>query len=143
MAGDRVRILTDPAVAPDDARIAAALGQAFPAWQRLASALGEKPFGIAASWQYYRDGGSWLARGLRGKKNLVWLAVWNGYATATCYFAARHRADLAELAVPEALRRQAAEAQMVGRMLPIVVEIRSLADVDAVLEVLRYKMIAK
>jgi hypothetical protein len=38
---------------------------------------------------------------------------------------------------------QAAEAEMSGRTLPLVIEIRSRADVDAALEVLRYKLEAR
>ena len=135
-------VLTNPDVAPDEVQIRAALGEAFNAWQGLESALTDPPFGLALSWHYFRDGG-WLRKALRGKKNLAWLAVWKDYATVTFYFAARQREELAALPVPDALRVQAAEAEMTGRMLPLVIEIRSRADVDAALEVLRYKLGAR
>lgn len=88
MPARRVPVLTDPAVAPDEVRIRAALGDAFEAWQNLESALTGPPFRLALSWNYFRDGG-WLRKALRGTKNLAWLAVWNEYATITFYFAAR------------------------------------------------------
>lgn len=142
MPAHRVPVLTNPDLAPDEAQVRAALGAAFDAWQGLESALADPPFGLALSWHYFRDGG-WLRKAVRGKKNLAWLAVWKGYATVTFYFAARHRKDLVALAIPDVLRLQAAEAEMTGRMWPLVVEIRSRADVDAVLEVLRYKLGAR
>lgn len=135
-------VLTNPDVAPDEVQIRAALGEAFNAWQGLESALTDPSFDLALSWHYFRDGG-WLRKALRGKKNLAWLAVWKDHATVTFYFAARQREDLVALPVPDALRRQAAEAEMTGRMLPLVIEIRSRADVDAALEVLRYKLGAR
>lgn len=142
MPAHRVAVLTNPDVAPDEVQIRAALGDAFNAWQGLESALTEPPFGLALSWHYFRDGG-WLRKALRGKRNLAWLAVWKEYATVTFYFASRQRKDLVALPIPDALRTQAAEAEMSGRMLPLVIEIRSRADVDAALEVLRYKLGAR
>jgi hypothetical protein len=134
-----VPVLTDPDVAPDQVQIRATLGEAFNAWTGLESALTDPPFGLALSWHYFRDGG-WLRKALRGTRNLAWLAVWKDHATITFYFAARHRADLVALPVPDALRSQAAAAEMTGRVLPLVIEIRSQADVEAALEVLRYKL---
>jgi hypothetical protein len=136
VAPDRVPVLTDPDAPPDDARIREALGEGFAAWQALESGLAAPSPGLVLSWRYYRDGG-WLCRALRGGKNVAWLAVWDGYATVTCYFAARHRDDLVALPVPEDVATRAATAEMSGTMLPLVVEIRSQADVDAALEVVR------
>ena len=135
-------ILTDPDVTPDEQRISAALCGAMDAWRVLESALSTPPFDLVLSWRYYRDGG-WLCKALRGQRNLAWLAVWDGYFTVTFYFAARHRADLLELDVGDALRRQAAEAEMTGRMLPLVIEVRDEQDVEAVLEIMRYKLTAR
>ena len=135
-------VLANPDVAPDEAQIRAALGEAFNAWKGLESALTDPPFRLALSWRYFRDGG-WLRKALRGTRNLAWLAIWKDHATITFYFAARHREDLVALPIPDTLRNEAAEAEMTGKMLPLVVEIRSQADVEAALEVLRYKLGAK
>jgi hypothetical protein len=134
-----VPVLTDPDVAPDEMQIRAALGEAFLAWQGLETALTEPPFGLVLSWRHYRDGG-WLRRAVRGTRNLAWLAVWEDHATITFYFAARHREALVALPIPDAVRRQAAQAKMIGRMLPIVIDIRSQADARTALDVLRYKL---
>jgi hypothetical protein len=137
-----MRVLTDPDVSPAESQIRSALGGATEAWQVLESALAEPPFALALSWQYFRDGG-WLCRALRGRKTVAWLAVWRDCATVTFYFAARHREDLVSLPITDGLRRQVAEAEMTGRMLPFVIEVRTLTDVDAVREVMRYKLAAK
>lgn len=67
---------------------------------------------------------------LRGTRNLAWLAVWKDHATITFYLAARHREALVALPIPDSLRHQAAQAKMMGRMLPIVIDIRSQADAE-------------
>lgn len=140
MTARRVPVLTDPDLAPDDLRIAEALGDSAEAWNRLAGALAG--LGLDLSWRHYRDGG-WLCRAVRGGKNIAWLAVWDGVATVTCYFAARHRAQLVELPVPQELRAQAAEAELAGRLLPLVVEVRTAADAAAATEIARFKLASR
>lgn len=142
MPEQRLPVLTDPDVVPGDEQIRDALGEAFPAWQSLESALTQPPWCLTLSWQYYREG-SWLRKALRGTRNLAWLAVWTGHATVTFYFAARHRAGLVALPIPDALAHQAAQAQMTGRLLPLVIEIRTQEDVAAALAVLGYKLRAR
>jgi len=138
----RMPVLTDPGVTPNRQRISAVLGAAMQGWTALESALAEPPFDLSLSWRHYRDGG-WLCKALRGQQNLAWLAVWDRYFTVTFYFAARHRADLVALPIGADLRRQAAEAEMTGRMLLLVIEVHDAPDVEAVVEVMRYKLTAK
>lgn len=140
MSERRVPVLTDPDVAPDDERVAAVLGDSCAAWTRLTGLLADS--GLDLAWRHYRDGG-WLCRATRGGKNVAWLAVWEGYATVTCYFAARHRPGLTRLPIPEALRAQVAAAEMSGNLLPVVVEIRTRADADAAAEVVRAKLTSR
>lgn len=136
----RVPVLTDPDVTPDDEQIGHLLGGSFAAWRRLTEQL--TGLGLHLTWRHYRDGG-WLCRAQRGGKNVAWLAVWDGSATVTCYFAARHRPELMRLPVPETLRAHVAGTEMSGRLLPVVVEIRTSADADAGVEVVRLKLASR
>jgi hypothetical protein len=138
----RVAVLTDPGRVPDDEQIREHLGASFAAWQNLEVTLRGPELGLTLLWHHFRDGG-WLCKALRGKKNVAWLAVWEGFATVTCYFSARHRRDLAALPLPDTLRTQIAEVAMSGAMLPVVVEVRSRADVEAAVEILRYRLRAR
>jgi len=138
----RVAVLTDPGRVPDDEQIRQHLDASFAAWQDLKELLSGPNFGLELSWHHYRDGG-WLCRARRGSKNMAWLAVWDGYATVTCYFSARHRDDLAALPLPDNLRTQVTGTEMSGAMLPVVVGIRSREDVGAALEVVRYRLRAR
>jgi hypothetical protein len=138
----RVAVLTDPDRLSDDEQIREHLGASFFAWRRLESALRGPELDLALSWHHFRDGG-WLCKALRGKKNIAWLAVWEGFATVTCHFSARHRDDLAALPLPDCLRTQISQVEMSGAMLPVVVEIRSPADVEAAVEVVGYRLRAR
>jgi hypothetical protein len=127
---------------PDDGQIAQHLGASFAAWQNLRETLSGPEFGLELSWHHYRDGG-WLCKALRGRKNMAWLAVWDGYATVTCYFSARHREGLTAIHLPDDLRTRVAGTEMSGAMLPVMVEIRSPADVAAAVEIIRYRIRAR
>lgn len=130
-------MFVDPDVPPDERRIAGVLGDAAEAWRHLSAHLAA--LDLELSWRHYRDGG-WLCRAVRGGKNVAWLGVWDGCATLTCYFAARHRERLVQLPVPAELRDQAARAEMSGSLLPLVIEVRTLADAEAAAEVVRFKL---
>ncbi|GAA1628762.1 hypothetical protein GCM10009805_23890 [Leucobacter chromiireducens subsp. solipictus] len=119
---------------PGPARIARLLGPAMPAWELLLQGCAELEPVAQASWKYYADGG-WLCRVQRGTKTLAWLALREGYATATCYFAERHRDPITE--IPGCA--WVAEVPMIGRMLPVQLELRTAADAGLALELLRAK----
>ena len=138
----RAAVLTDPVRVPDDGQVARHLGASYAAWQDLKEMLSRPEFNLELSWHHYRDGG-WLCKAVRGRKNVAWLAVWDGYATVTCYFPARHREGLMALHLPEHLQTRIAGAELSGATLPVIVEIRTPADLDAAVEIIRYRLRAR
>ena len=129
---------------PNNQLIEDALGSSFAAWQQLEELLTGPDHNLVLEWNHYRDGG-WLCKALMGKKNLAWLAVWEGYATITFYFAARHREDLLDLALPEEVLQTItnAETTFKGKLLPVVLELRQPADAAAVTPLAHFKATAK
>ena len=129
-------VFDDPKVEPTTALIEDALGPASEAWQALQGVLAEA--GTTVVWRHYRDGG-WLAKATKGSKTVAWMQVDSGFARMTCYFAERHRAALAEADLPPALRAQIVGQEMVGRMLPFSLQVRTLDDVTSAATVLTLK----
>lgn len=127
-------LFRDPDVAPTPDSIRAALGPAAGAWERLTRLVTGS--GAEVAWRYYRDGG-WLARAARGRKTVAWLSVVPGCARITFYFTERDRAALAgHAALPADLRARIATAALIGRLLPVTVEVRddsALAEVGALI----------
>ncbi|MDR2974718.1 MAG: DUF3788 domain-containing protein [Propionibacteriaceae bacterium] len=136
-----VPVFTRADVEPTDALIDDHLGEAFDAWRELIEVFTSE-FGLQPTWRFYRDGG-WLCKSLKGKKNQAWLGVWSHEATATFYFAERHRDGLVALDIPEELRLQVSSTTMVGAMLPVQIVIRDHADVNSCLTVMRHKLSVK
>lgn len=115
-------LFRDPDVAPTPESIRAALGPAAGAWEGLTRLVTDS--GAEVAWRHYRDGG-WLARAARGRRTVAWLSVLRGCARITFYFAERDRAALTgHPALPEGLRARIATAALIGRLLPVTVELR-------------------
>lgn len=136
-----VPALTDPTVTPTPELVAEALGAATPAWTDLTEAL--TGLGLAIHWQMYADHPAWLAKVQRGAKTVAWLSAWVGHGRATVYFAARHREQLQVLDLRPALRRQIDTQPMIGRTLPVVIDLGTRADAAEALEVIRFKLSAR
>lgn len=131
----------DPDVEPTPARIRAALGPSGDAWDELVKVIAEADLDIA--WRYYRDGG-WLAKGSKGSKTIAWLSVEPGQAKITFYFAERHRTSLAEdPTLTAGLRERIGTTAMIGRLLPVSLEVRIVQDLRQVASVLRAKLAAR
>ena len=96
-------------------------------------------FGLTVCWRYYREGG-WLAKATKGSKTVAWLNVVPGGARVTCYFAERDRARLVENpALPADVRDRIAVVALIGKLLPVSLEVRESADVEVVCTTLRIK----
>jgi hypothetical protein len=99
--------------------------------------------GAPVSWRYYRDGG-WLAKAVAGKKTIAWLTVDEGIVRITFYFAERHRATFRDAsALSGGLRERIEATPLIGKLLPVTLEVRSSADVALVSAVLAIKLAAK
>ena len=128
----------DPAVEPTATRIHAALGAAGDAWDLLADLIAES--GLTLTWRYYRDGG-WLAKAGKGSKTVAWLNVAPGCARVTFYFAERDRARLVDTpALPTDLRDRIAVVALIGKLLPLSLELRVSQDLREFATVLRIKL---
>ena len=128
----------DPDVEPTATRIRAALGPAGDVWDSLTDLIEQS--GLTLTWRYYRDGG-WLARAGKGSRSIAWLNVASGCAKATFYFSERDRAGLVESAALAAdLRGRIAAVPLIGKLLPVSLEVRGSQDVREVATVLGLKL---
>ena len=133
-------VFVDAGQAPTPESIGTALGPAADAWHGALAAAAAR--GVDVAWRYYRDGG-WLARASRGGRTVAWLSVGPGLVKVAFYFAERHRALLVEDAgLPRQLRERIASTALVGRLLPVALELGAATDLPAFDELLRLKLAA-
>lgn len=110
----------------------------FAAYEDLASYLAAH--GLELGWKYYRDGGAWLCRIVKGKKTLAWLSAWNGYFMTTVYVASKLAEELERVPLaPEALRAMLSAGE--GRKhIPCTFTIRTPNDLLGLYAVVEFKL---
>jgi hypothetical protein len=128
-------------IEPTPAAIRHILGPRADAWEESTALFAG--VGAPVSWRYNRDGG-WLARAAAGKRTIAWLAVEEGVVRITFYFAERHRAAFRDAPdLSGEVRERIGSMPLIGKLLPVTLEVRSSADVDSVRAALAIKLAAR
>lgn len=80
---------TDEKHRPTEKDIVSVLGRTAGAWRALFDQLHAEHPDIAAVWNYYADGKSWLLKATRKSKTVFWLSVEKGAFRVSFYFPTR------------------------------------------------------
>jgi hypothetical protein len=136
---DHKQAFRDKFVEPTPDAIEDALGPAWEAWQ-AAEAMFAEIGGGPIAWKYYNDG-QWLARSLKGKQTLAWLAIdERGFFYLTSYFAKRLFDVLLELPeLDDDVRAQLESVTPFVQSWPAHFTIRTTADLDKVRPVVAFR----
>ncbi len=130
-------VLKDKNVFPDEGVLKAALRESYPAFEELSGALSELE--LKPEWNYYNDGKAWLCKILFKKKNLGWLSVWDGSFHTTFYFTEKHLASIADLDIAESIKEDFCRAKPVGKLIPMIIDVRRKEQLRDVLTLVRFK----
>ncbi len=131
-------VLKDKNVFPTEEVLEKVLEKSYPAFEELGNALAG--LGLKLEWNYYNDGKSWLCKMLLKKKNLGWLSVWNGFFKTTFYFTEKHLEGIAGLDIAEQIKENFCRAKPIGKLIPMVIDIRHKEQLKDVLTIIQYKM---
>jgi len=118
-------LLKDPNVQPTADVLAAALGERQKAYAEFTSKTAE--LGIALEWRYYNDGKSWLGKGTHKKKTVFWLSIWEGYFQIGMFF------------TEKTLPNTEPGEKMIGKLIPVVIKVRSEAELPRLFKLVEYK----
>lgn len=124
-------------VIPSQEVLESVLQTSYPAFEELINRLSE--LGIRPEWNYYNDGKVWLCKMLWKKKNLGWLSVWGGFFKTAFYFTEKHLEGIAGLDIAESIKEDFCKAKPVGKLMPMVIEVRKQEQLKDVLTVVRFK----
>ncbi len=141
-AGDGRMLLRDPEVFPDDAALRDAMGKKLHAVFEALSRAVVDVLPYAMEWRYYRDGKAWLCKVTHGKKTIAWVSVWAGHLRTSFYFTEKTRAGVLELQIDPQAKVAFSEVKPIGRLFPLVLDIRSQRAVEDFVRICRYKQAA-
>lgn len=81
--------------------------------------------GIDFEWRYYKDGKAWLGKATFKNKTIVWLSVWDKFIKASFYFTEKARPTLLTLEINQDIKSEFATKEPVGKLIPLVLEIKN------------------
>jgi hypothetical protein len=136
-------LLNDQTEYPSDEVLTRCLGKAKPAWDAFAAGIPERLPEASLEWRYYNDGKAWLCKLVRGKKTVCWISVWDKFFKTAFYFTQKSDKDIAALPIPAELKDRYREHAAIGKLKPLVIEVKTRKALDPVFVVVKYKAALK
>jgi hypothetical protein len=133
------QLLRDPETFPADAVLEQGLGRSYSAFVECMRVIASDPFRLESEWRFYKDGKAWLCKITRNKKTVAWLSAWHGCFKVACYFTERSGAGIPDLSIDDALKERYRTHAPIGRLKPLVVEVRKRSQLSDVFALLEYK----
>jgi len=132
-------LLKDKQVVPDDNVLKTALGESYTAYDALIKNVTAGESGLLPQWNYYNDGKAWLCKVGYKKKTVFWLSVWDGYFKAAFYFTERNCDAIEGLEIAPEIKQSFNSASHIGKLIPLVFNVRSSNQLPDLLRIIEYK----
>lgn len=133
-------LLKNPEVFPADEVLKEALGDGvYGVLEAFLGTVTGAEYGLSVEWRFYNDGKAWLGKTVHKKKTVMWLSVWEGFFRGTFFFTEKYLETIAALDISDAVKERFAAAEPVGRLLPMIIDVRDKALLADLLTVIRFK----
>ena len=133
-------LLRNPEVFPSDQVLKEELGEAvYSTLVSFTETISGPEYGLATEWRYYNDGKAWLCKVTHKKKTILWLSIWEGFFKLSFYFTDKHLEGIASLDISESIKQKFAQAKTIGRLIPLIFDIKSNEQLQDLLTVVRFK----
>ncbi len=133
------QLLRDPGIFPDEGVLEDALKGSYPAFEQWIMMIRGPEFGLVPEWRYYNDGKAWLCKVVDKKKTVMWLSVWDGFFRVSFFFTEKHRDGIAALDIDEGIKAGFAAGKPVGKLIPLILDVRSSRQLPDALAVAGFK----
>ncbi|HSO78396.1 MAG TPA: DUF3788 family protein [Bacteroidales bacterium] len=132
-------LLKDKQVFPEDKVLNAILGDSYYAYAGLIKTVTGDKFGLSPQWNYYNDGKAWLCKVVFKKKTVFWLSVWEGYFKVAFYFTEKSCDAIGGLEIAPEIKQSFMSADHIGKLIPLVVSVRSSDQLPDLYRIIAYK----
>lgn len=132
-------LLTDPNIEPGHEILAAALKERKEVNFTLENKLKES-FDLEYQWRYYNDGKAWLCKVVKKKKTIFWLSVWEDCFKITFYFTEKTQSGIFDLPVGQNIKDLLSEVKHIGKLVPLILEIKNEHLLADLYEIIKYKI---
>ncbi len=95
--------------------------------------------GLALNWRYYKDGKAWLGKVTYKKKTILWLSVWDEFFKTSFYFTEKTRLGVLNLDIDNKVKSSFAVVKPIGKLIPLVLEIKNEETLKELKSIIDYK----
>ena len=131
--------LKDPQILPTPEVLQNVLGTSYPVFDELIKTVAQSNYGIVGDWNYYNDGKAWLFKAAFKKKTVFWLSVWDGYFRTAFYFTEKNCTGLFDLGISQSILDDFESQKPIGKLLPLVIEMKVKEQLPDLLKIIEYK----
>lgn len=96
-------------------------------------------FDLQYEWRFYKDGKSWLLKAVHKKKTIFWLSIWQGFIKTGFYLTEKTRYGIDDLQISMEIKKDFTKAEAIGKLIPLVLNIREKEHLKDFSEIVRYK----
>jgi hypothetical protein len=131
--------LKDPQILPTPEVLQGVLGTSYPVFDEMIKTITQDSYSITGDWHYYNDGKAWLFKAVFKKKTVFWLSVWDGYFRTVFYFTEKNCTGLFDLGISQSILDDFQSQKPIGKLLPLVIEMKVEEQLPDVLKIIEYK----
>lgn len=96
-------------------------------------------FSLEPQWRFYKDGNAWLCKVVDKKKTILWLSVWENYIKTGFYFTEKTGTGVLDLDIDNKIKEVFKVAKPIGKLLPLILDIKQPEQLKDLKELVRYK----
>lgn len=128
-------VLTDKNTVPTEIILQNYLGNVKPIWDALQNLVTQRYASFIFEWRYYNDGKSWLCKLQNTQKKpttVCWLSIYKNYFKMTFYFGDKAELLLNQSQLPPLLKDQFFNGKKIGKIRPITIIMKTMADLEPI-----------
>lgn len=134
-----IQLLREEEIFPEAKVIEKAIGSAYRIYDEFISTIEGESYRLVPEWNYYRDGKAWLCKIVFRKKTILWLSVWKRYFKVSFYFTEKTIGGIHELTIDDKIKKSLKEGTNVGKLIPVIINVKHKSQINDILQIIRYK----
>lgn len=135
-----IQLLKDSDILPTKEVLEKVLGKKYSVFREFMNTAESEEFKLKSEWRYYNDGKAWLCKITFRKKTVVWLSVWSDCFKLGFYFTEKSGTGIPGLKIDESVKEFYLNHKPIGKLKPIVVEVRRKSQLVDINTLIKYKI---
>jgi hypothetical protein len=135
-----MNLLKEKDIYPSSLFLEQALGKVYVIYDLFIQTIQSSPYHLSVEWRYYFDGKAWLCKVTNKKKTICWISVWDKFFKISFYFAEKYRKEIELLCISIDNREEIKRSKVVGKLLPLIVEVKEEKQLKDILTIVDFKI---